>query len=168
MKRLIILVAILIVSVTYMSAQPKDQDFSMMGKRNGFLKNLNLTPDQKKQFEDITTENSKAVIDIRAKIQKNGIDLKKLLDENQIDEQKILQLVDESSKLQSEMKHSVVTRMLSIYKILDAKQKEIYVKAVSHMLNAGPMRGRMNRGGMNRGMKHAMKNWKNKEKEDSK
>jgi Spy/CpxP family protein refolding chaperone len=163
MKRLITLIALIIVTVSYIQAQPKDHDFSMMGKRNEFLKHLKLTPEQKKQFEDITSDNKKALIDIRAKIGKNRIDLKKMLDENQIDEQKILQLVDDNSKLQSEMKHSVATRLLSIYKILDEKQKEMYVKAVSHMLNAESMRGKMSPV-----MKHDMKNWKDKEKEESK
>lgn len=163
MKRLITLMALIIVTVSYIQAQPNDHNFSMVGKRNEFLKHLKLTADQKKQFEDITADNSKSIIDIRAKIQKNRIDLKKMLDENQIDEQKILQLVDESSKLQSDMKHSIATRLLSIYKILDDKQKEIYVKAVSHMLNSGSMRDRMKHG-----MGHDKKDWKNKEKEDSK
>jgi Spy/CpxP family protein refolding chaperone len=155
--------AMLIVSVTFLSAQPKDKNFSMMGKRNKFLKALNLTADQKKQFEDITSESQKSIIDTKAKIQKNRIDLKTMIGGKPIDEQKILQLVDENSKLQAEMKHSVATRLLSIYKILDDKQKEMFVKAVSHMLNPESMRENM-RHPMGRGMK----DWKHKEKEESK
>jgi len=163
MKMLITLIAVLIVTFTYISAQPKDKDFSMMGKRNEFLKHLKLTPDQLKQFEDITSDNNKSIIDIRAKIQKNRIDLKKMLDQNQIDDQKILQLIDDNSKLQSDMKHSIATRLLSIYKILDDKQKEKFVKTVSHMLNSESMRGRMKHH-----MGHGMKDWKDKNKEESK
>jgi len=160
MKRLIILIALFIVSFTCISAQPKDNDFSMMGKKHGFMKQLKLTSDQKKQFEDITSDNSKSIIDIRAKIQKNRIDLKKMLDEKQIDEQKILQLVDDNSKLQSDMKHSIATRMFSIYKILDDKQKEVFVKSISRMVNNPEF--------MKERMKHGMKNWKHKDKEENK
>jgi len=163
MNRLIIVLAMLIVSITFISAQPKDNDFSRMGKRDKLLKVLKLTPEQKKQFEDITSENSKYIIDIRAKIQKNQIDLNKMLNEKQIDEQKILQLVDEDSKLQSDIKHSIATRLLSIYKILDDKQKEMFTKAVSHMLNSGFMGE-----GMRPHMGPGMRNWEHKEKEESK
>jgi Spy/CpxP family protein refolding chaperone len=160
MKRLITLIAIIIVTVNCISAQPQGKDFPMMEKGRRIIKQLKLTTEQQKQFENIKADNDKFIIDIQAKIQKNRIDLKTMLDQNQIDEQKILQLVDESSKLQSDIKNSVAKRLLAVYKILDDKQKEIWVKAISRMLNHPEF--------MKERMKHGMKNWKHGEKEESK
>jgi Spy/CpxP family protein refolding chaperone len=160
MKRLITLIAIFVFTVNCISAQPKGKDSPMMDKGRRIIKELKLTDDQKKQFENIKADNDKFIIDIRAKIQKNRVDLKTMLDQNQIDEQKILQLVDESSKLQGDIKNSVAKRLLAVYKILDDKQKAIYAKAISRMLNHPEF--------MKERMKKGMKNWKNKEKEESK
>ena len=160
MKRLITLIAIFVFTVNCISAQPKGKDFPMMEKGRRIIKQLKLTTDQQKQFENIKADNEKFIIDTHAKIQKNRIDLKTMLDQNQIDDQKILQLVDESSKLQSDIKNSVAKRLLAVYKILDDKQKEIWVKAISGMLNHPEF--------MKERMKHDMKNWNHKEKEDSK
>jgi len=127
-----------------------------MGK-SAFLQNnikskLKLTPDQEKQFDDITYKQQQAAIDIRSQIQKNRLDLKKMISDKNLDETKVLQLTDENSKLQSDLKHAFVQRWLDIYKILNDDQKAIFLKGLSKLTDGSMMHGKMGRMGMKSGM----------------
>ena len=177
MKKVIsIAAAIFLVAAVSLIAQP------MRGKGGMSHKNiksmLKLTPDQEKQFDDITYKQQQAAIDLRAKMQKNRLDLKKMISEKTLDESKVLQITDENSKLQAELKRGMVTRWLDIYKILNADQKDIFMKGLSKMLDNGMMSGRMAMHGRMMGnrmkgmgmMDHGMNNrgmmWKQQSKSD--
>jgi Spy/CpxP family protein refolding chaperone len=143
MKKLFgtLLLLFMLISITC-NAQP------MKGKGGMFNHNiktmLKLTPEQEKQFDDITYKNEQTAIDIKAKIQKNRLDLKKMISDKNLDESKTLQLIDENSKLQSEMKHDFAKRWIDIYKILNDDQKAIFMKGLSHLIDGvGRMGDRM-------------------------
>ena len=177
MKNVIsMIIALFLVTAVSFSAQP------MKGKGGMFHKNikaqLKLTPDQEKQFDDITYKQQQAAIDLRAKLQKNRLDLKKMISEKTLDADKVLQITDENSKLQAELKRGMITRWLDIYKILNADQKDIFMKGLSKLLDNGMMTGRMGMRGhmMGNRMKgmgmidHGMNNrgmmWKQQSKSD--
>ncbi len=134
MKKIFLAILGLILLVNFSNAQPKG-DFPPTFKEKGIEKLLKLNPDQEKKFDELTYQFRKSVIDIRAKIQKNRLELKKMIDDNLIDEKKILQLTEENSKLQGEIKSLGVKRWLEIYKMLDADQKELWTKHCGRMSN---------------------------------
>jgi hypothetical protein len=117
---------------------------------------LKLTDEQQKKFEDITAQFKKNMLDIRATIQKNRIDLKKMVAGETVDEKLLVQLTDENSKLQGEMKSIAVKRWLEINKILDKDQKETWAKMLGRVtMMRDNMKGRMKNFMMN---KHPMRN----------
>ncbi len=145
MKKVVgVTLVLFLIAAVSLSAQP------MRGKAGMFHKNikekLKLTPDQEKQFDDITYKQQQAAIDIRAKIQKNRLDLKKMISDKALDEGKILQITDDNSKLQAELKRGFIKHWLDIYKILNDDQKDIFMKGLAKMIDGGMMRGRMGMG----------------------
>lgn len=119
---------------------------------------LKLTPEQEKKFDDLKYQHQQGAIDIRAKIQKNRLELKKLINDGKIEEKKILQLTNDNSKLQGDIKLSAVKCGLDIYKILNDEQKMIWTKHISRMIDTAPMKGRMKAGYQKMMNKHDMKN----------
>ena len=106
-----------------------------MAMRGNMIKKLNLTPEQDKQIKDIRYERQKKPIDLRSQIQKNRLELRHLISNNNIDEKKILNLTDENSKIQAELKKSAIQNWLAIYKILTPEQQEIWIKHFGQMRN---------------------------------
>lgn len=104
------------------------KQFGFEFRRDILLKELNLTTEQEKQFNDITNEHHKKMIDLRAQIQKNRLDIKNMMLQNKVDEKKLLDLTQANNKLFAEMKTAVVNHWLAIYKILNDEQKEIWAK----------------------------------------
>lgn len=156
MKKFVLhLSAFLLISSIYAYSQP------FKGPKHHFnvdnvKRLLKLTPEQQKQFDDISYKNQQSLIDIKSGIAKNRLDLKKMIKDRNIDDVKILQLIDENSKLQSDMKRSVVKQWLDIYKILNDDQKQSLLKHIGKMIDGGlAQRGeKMNRGWMHNGFKH--------------
>jgi Spy/CpxP family protein refolding chaperone len=107
---------------------------------------LKLTPEQEKKFDDFKYLHQQSVIDIHAKIQKNRLELKKMIDDGKIDEKKILQLTDDNSKLQGNIKFSATKLWLDVYKMLNDEQKAIWTKHLSKMTDPGVMKGRIKAG----------------------
>ena len=136
-----LLVICLFISVTNY-AQPMKGKGGMSHQRD-IKSTLKLTPEQEKQFDDITYKQKQAAIDIKAKIQKNRLDFKKMINDKNVDESKILQLTDDNSKLQAELKRGSVKRWIDIYKILNADQKEIFLKGLDKLTDRNMMRGKM-------------------------
>lgn len=133
MKKSILTLVLFLFSIT-LAAQP-------MGRMNKWgdisdrpvIAKLNLTPEQEKQFRDITIENQKKIIDLRSQIQKNRLELQKMIGENKIDEKKLIELTDANSKLQGEIKSLGIKRWIAIYKILNDDQKLIWSKHLGMM-----------------------------------
>ena len=160
-KTIMLLTGLFLLSYLTIEAQPKMQN-TQFGNMGRIKKALKLTPDQEKKFEDIKYKQQQEIIDIHAKIQKNRLDLKKMLTDNKVDQNTVLQLVDDNSKLQGEVKHAVAKGALDIYNILNDDQKPIWAKIMlrigagmqmKHKFAAGMARGMMRGHGMMNGQK---------------
>jgi len=93
-----------------------------------FFDKLNLSDEQKKQFNDLRSEHQKKMIDLRAQLQKNRVDIKNMMMQNKIDEKKLLDLVQANNKILSEMRIASINHWLAVYKILNDEQKELWAK----------------------------------------
>jgi Spy/CpxP family protein refolding chaperone len=143
----LILTALLFTSVLSIAQPKKDKDGMFRQKNIKTL--LKLTAEQEKQFDDITYKQQQAAIDIRAKIEKNRLDLRKMYMDKNIDESKILQLTDNNSSLQADLKRGAVKRWLDIYKILNDDQKQILLNKLDRPRDGKMMKGGKGCGGMN-------------------
>ena len=140
-----ILSFILLTNLT-LFAQPM-QDEPPMGPRHGSIKKqLKLTAEQEKKFDDFVYQHKQEAIDIHAKIQKNRLELEKMVNGNTIDEKKLFQLTDDNSTLQGNLKNSAVKSWLDIYKILNDDQKTIWSKHILQMVNHQGIRERVKEG----------------------
>lgn len=146
MKKLIALFAAFFLLTNFTFAQPDRDDFPQPPKEKRIVELLKLSPEQEKKFNDFTYQHRKDVIDIRAKIQKNRLELKKMIDEKRIDEKVIIQLTDENSKLQGDIKYSAVKRWLDIYKMLNEEQKQIWINHLSRITDPQTIRERIKGG----------------------
>jgi len=163
MKKLLfsIFSLILLTNLT-LFAQPK-QDEPLMGPRHGGIKKqLKLTAEQEKKFDDFVYQHKQEAIDIRAKIQKNRLELEKMVNGNTIDEKKLFQLTDDNSTLQGNLKNSAVKSWLEIYKILNDDQKVIWSKHILQMGNFQAMREKMKGRMQGQGNNSMMKRGPNK------
>jgi len=124
-------------------AQPIQDEPPMGPRHGGIKKQLKLTAEQEKKFDDFVYQHKQEAIDIRAKIQKNRLELEKMVNDNLIDEKKIFQLTDENSTLQGILKNSAVKNWLEIYKILNDEQKAVWSKHILQMLNHQGIRERV-------------------------
>jgi Spy/CpxP family protein refolding chaperone len=102
---------------------------------------LNLTPEQEKQFRDLTFEHQKKVIDLKSQIEKNRLEIKKMAADNKVDEKKLIDITDANSKLQAEIKSSSVRRWIAINNILSEEQKSIWSRQLGVMDKYGKMFG---------------------------
>lgn len=164
-----LLLGLFILTSFSLYAQPQ-MGKSAMGK--GGKKLLKLTTEQEKQFEDITYKHQQSVIDIHSKIQKNRLELKKMITDGKVDEKAILQLVDENTKLQNEIKTSSVKRWFEINKILNDDQKATWQKMLVRIVDNGPMKAgmqnMMNKRGMKNMQKHGMGNMQGRASQEQK
>ncbi|MEJ5350524.1 MAG: Spy/CpxP family protein refolding chaperone [Melioribacteraceae bacterium] len=96
--------------------------------RDKLFEKLNLTDEQKKQFNDLQNEFQKKMIDMRAQLHKNRLDIKNMMLQNKIDEKKLLDLVQANNKILSEMRIASINHWLAVYKILNNEQKELWAK----------------------------------------
>lgn len=165
-KMLVVLLAVLFLTQIVSAQHRGMRDTREAGK--GLVKSLKLTADQENKFNDINISHQKAMVDFKAKIEKNRIDLKGMLKEGKIDEKKLLQLTNENSKLQAEMKESGIKRWIEINRMLDKDQKEIWVKHLARMSGGAHMiKERMKTGIKNNMIKREMreKNMERRSKE---
>ena len=147
MKKLSVLViGLLLLGNLSIFAQPAKSGHPFAQRGNRLKIALKLTPEQEKKFDDLKYQQQQAAVDIHAKIQKNRLELKKMITDKNIDEKKILQLVEENSKLQGDIKYSATRNWLDIYKILNDDQKATFTKFLSRMTDFRAMKGRMNTG----------------------
>lgn len=135
----LILAAVMFFSLA-LYAQPEQGEMEM--GRPHLKELLKLTPDQEKKIHELRYEHEKDAIDIRAKIQKNRLELRNMVAENNINESKIFQLTDENTKLEGDLKHSMVKHLLDVYKSLDDNQKAIFAKHFGELAD-GFMREKM-------------------------
>lgn len=155
-KTALLLVAIIFAAQVISAQQPNMPHMQMQGK--GIVKALKLTEDQEKKFDDINVAHQKAMVDVKAKIEKNQIELKSMLKDGSIDEKKLLQLTNENSKLQAEMKEAGVKKWIEINKMLDKDQKEVWAKHLARMAGgAKMMKERLKAGAKNIMMKRGMR-----------
>jgi Spy/CpxP family protein refolding chaperone len=143
MKKLSISILCLLLLGNFSIFSQPAKDGPPFGQRGNRIKMaLKLTPEQEKKFDDLKYQQQQSVVDIRAKIQKNRLELKKMISDGNFNEKNILQLVDDNSKLQGDIKHSATKHLLDVYKILNDEQKAIFTKFISRI---GENRGAMGR-----------------------
>ncbi len=137
-------------------AQPQKQAFGE-GRLKALLK---LTPDQEKKISDLRYQHQQSVLDMHNKIQKTQLELKKNVEDGKIDEKNILQMTDEISKLQGDIKYSQVKHWLEVYKLLNDEQKGIFKNHLLRMIGPGGAKAgmmmKMNRGGKGMMQKRGM------------
>jgi Spy/CpxP family protein refolding chaperone len=147
MKKISMLVlGLLIFSSFTLYSQPFQGRGEMGPKAPAAKKMLKLTPEQEKTFDNITYKHEQSLIDIHSKIQKNRLELKKIIDDGKIDEKTFLQLTDENTKLQGEIKTSSIKRWFEINKILTDDQKVAWEKMLSRITDPDVMKGKMQAG----------------------
>lgn len=147
MKKLhVLILSVLLLGNFSIFSQPIQDDPPSGPRGNRIKELLKLTPEQEKKFDDLKYQHQQGVIDIRAKIQKNRLELKKMIDDGKIDEKKVLQLTDDNSKLQGDVKYSATKHWLDVYKILNDDQKTIFTKHLSKMTEPGMMEAKVKAG----------------------
>ncbi len=147
MKKLSVLIlSVLLLGNLSIFSQPAEDDLQFGPRCDRLKELLKLTPEQEKKFNDLKYQHQQGVIDIRAKIQKNRLELKKMIDDGNIDEKKILQLTDDNSKLQGDIKYSATKHWIDVYKMLNDDQKAIFTKHLSRMTDPGMMKNRIKAG----------------------
>ncbi|MCX6148974.1 MAG: periplasmic heavy metal sensor [Ignavibacteriales bacterium] len=135
MKKVILILAVTIVTFlsTNITAQQHKRGKDLPGAKH-LLKELNLTDQQKDDFDKLRSEHQKKAIDLKAEIQKLHVEMKDQLREKNINEEQILSLSKKVSELQAQLKESAIKMWLQSYKLLDDKQKEMWKQQ-------GPMLG---------------------------
>lgn len=144
MKKLLFSIFSLFLLTNFTLFSQPMQDGPPMGPREGGIKKqLKLTVEQEKKFDDLVYQHKQDAVDIHSKIQKNRLELEKMVNDNKIDEKKLFQLTDENSKLQGDLKSSAVKNWFEIYKILNDDQKTIWSKHMLQMAGNQGMRERV-------------------------
>ncbi|MEW6507105.1 MAG: periplasmic heavy metal sensor [Bacteroidota bacterium] len=139
MKKSFFIFVLFVISATLI-AQPVGR-MNRNAEKSGckILDKLNLTPEQEKQFRDITFEHQKKVIDLKSQIEKNRLEIRKMAADNKVDEKKLIDITDANSKLQADIKSSSVRRWIAINNILSEEQKAIWSKHLGVMDKYGRM-----------------------------
>lgn len=110
------------------------------GREKKVARLLKLNDEQQKKFEEVSSQFQKKMVDLKSTIEKNRIDLKKMIFTQSIDEKLLIQLTDENSKLQGEMKSLAVKRWIEVNKMLDKDQQKVWAKVLGKV---GMMQERM-------------------------
>jgi Spy/CpxP family protein refolding chaperone len=101
------------------------------------VKKLDLSADQQKEFEKLSSAMMKTQIDVRAKIAAARVDVKDLTRADKPDKGAITAKLDEITRLQGQMKTSHVQFWFDVNQLLKTDQQKIWKKALEH-----PMEGR--------------------------
>ena len=109
-----------------------------------FMKELNLTDEQKGQIDAIRYGEEKATLDMRNEIEKNRLEIRHMITTNNIDAALLESLTKKNSEIQTELKQLLVKNWLAIYNLLDDNQKSIWTEKFDELGHLG--RGKMNRG----------------------
>lgn len=97
------------------------------GERKGKdFKQLNLTPDQKKQIESKRIELKERMIDLRAQLEKKELERNKLFLNENISRSELINLTKDISEIKNEMEIARVNHSLDVFELLDANQKVIW------------------------------------------
>lgn len=162
MKKYFTLIAILLVSLTLTAAPamrghnmgtPSDNKDNNMPQMNmqkscGMMDDLNLTPDQQKQLDDIHFRFEKALIPLRADIKSLRLDMKRALREEKFEDAQ--KLAEQIGAKKIDIEKLRISHRSDMSKVFTADQKKIMREKHMDMM---PGMG----GGKNRGMMGGMK-----------
>ena len=135
MKKLILILATILFSVSHIHSQPQKMQHGFLKEDGRLVKLLKLTDEQTKKFNDLKYNAEQKSIDLRSQIQKNRLDLRKLMSEKELDSKKILDLTKKNSEIQSKLKEIHIKTLLDLNNILTNEQKEIFAQHRSKMNN---------------------------------
>jgi Spy/CpxP family protein refolding chaperone len=135
MKRLVIIffALILTISLTGLNAQTKKDPVRYAGIGAKFIEELDLSETQVDQINNLRYAHQEEMIDLRSRVEKNRLEMLKLIGEDQIDTEKVIELSEQGSAIQAEMKRSKVNMWIDIYKLLDESQKKTWAKGFSRL-----------------------------------
>ncbi len=109
---------------------------------------LNLTADQKQQFEAIHADAAKEQIDRRAAISKARVELQQLLRTDKPDQSSIEKKVGEIAGLESQIRTKRIDTWFRVNRLLNADQQLLWKKGLEQRMVHGrrsAMKGRMHR-----------------------
>lgn len=118
-----------------------DMDFDfpqMMHKMN----KLNLTDEQKKQFDKLRFDIQKRQTDAQAKVKTAGIELKELFSADKLDRTAIEKKMKEIADLRLKLRLNHLDHWFAVNKILDEKQQKIWKEKLERRGGPG-MKGMM-------------------------
>ncbi|HAV22768.1 MAG: hypothetical protein A2X67_08625 [Ignavibacteria bacterium GWA2_55_11] len=146
MKKLVMLAMGLFVATSSALAQP-----GMMAGRghDQFLKELNLTDVQQKEFDKIMVDHQKKMVDQMAKIASARIDMGQLLKADEPQKSAIEKKSQEISGLLSQVQSERLNHWFNVNKQLTPDQQKVWKNALEgHMaMGQGPGMGMHRRGG---------------------
>jgi Spy/CpxP family protein refolding chaperone len=137
MKRIILsMIALMLISAVTLQAQ---RNYGNCFRFEQVQEQLNLNDTQEKQFNDLHFAHRQKVIDLQAEIQKNKLAVKQMMINNEVDESKLRELTNSNSENRAKIHSSKVDMWISINKVLNKDQKEVWAK---HFARMGDGRGK--------------------------
>lgn len=111
------------------------------------MPNLNLTEEQIAKMDKIRLTHKKSMIELKYKLELKMVDFMELMSNNP-DEKKALSMIDEVSKIKTEMEKSKIMNHFAMRGILNKDQQKIFDKIGNGMIME---KGMGNHKGMNEG-----------------
>ncbi len=139
------LILTLLLAATVSAAQPRMGGMHRGGEPGRMhariVRQLDLSADQKAQFDKLSSKMMKEGIDLRSKIATARVDLKDLASAEKPDKGAITAKMAEINKLQGEMQASHVSFWFEVNSILKPEQQATWKKALQRPM-AGSFEGR--------------------------
>jgi|YelNatPaOPRAMG01_1025707.scaffolds.fasta_scaffold00070_20 hypothetical protein len=128
--------SVILLAVMFVTSQAFSQPARMRGQINSnrfnLIGNLNLTSNQKEQFNNIKFDLMKKQIDLRAKIANARIDYEQLASAPNPDQSALQSKLDEISKLQAQLWKNRLDSWFAVNKILTPEQQKIWQRVLEH------------------------------------
>ena len=126
-------IALLLFVVSFASAQPRMRWGGHMpqgGGRERIAEKLNLTEDEQKQFDKLSSDLEKKQIALRSRIQTARVELRDLIRSDSPDQAKIEAKQSEISKLETDLKLNRTGFWFDVNKILTPEQQKEWKKVL--------------------------------------
>ncbi len=157
MNKLISIIILVLISVSFLNAQPgkgyKTKKLKM--QKAWIYDQLNLSDDQKTKIDEIRYNHQMAIVDLRAEQKKNRISQNQIWKNDELNKQEYLDLVTRGNEIHSELKMMRAEMMMNIREILTEEQRE---KWQEHVIG-NRIRGISREDGFERRQKRLREHW---------
>ncbi len=138
MKKLKLIITLILITATASIVTAQQGRGPVERHRMGFdadrlTKALELTDEQAEQIQQLHYESEKAAIDLKSALDKNRLEINNMVASNNIVESEILNLVSNSSEIQSELKTNKIKLWLDVYQLLNPDQQKKWTKHFQRM-----------------------------------